>query len=63
VKIRETIKNNLTKLQGLSDGNKKIILWVVVAVLAVVMIFFWFGSVKERMQKMSGGLNQFNFTK
>ena len=35
------IRPHIEKLQGLSDIKKKIILWTVVAVLAIVMGFFW----------------------
>jgi hypothetical protein len=46
VNIQEFIK----KLQNLPDKHKKIILWVIVAILAIAFCFFWF---KGAMNKLS----------
>ena len=48
-------KEYLTKLQGLSDKQKKIVLWTVVVVLGLIMGFFW---IRGTMNRLSGIGNQ-----
>ncbi|GEM_PF-2319180 len=48
----------LQKLQGLSDKQKKIVLWTIVAVLAIIMGFFWIRSVGDRLNKISENVGQ-----
>jgi len=50
--IAEKIRNNLQKLQSLPEQKKKIILWTIVAVLAVIMGFFWVKSAIVNVSKM-----------
>lgn len=51
------IRDFIAKLQNLSDAQKRIILWAVVIVLAVIMGIFWFKSTMERFQKMENPIN------
>jgi len=46
----EKIRTRLEKLQALPEKQKKIILWSIVAVLAIIMGFFW---IKGIMFKIS----------
>ena len=55
------IKNYLEGLQNLPDNKKKIILWVVVGVLAVIMGFFWIRSAGERLNKIGESMGNINF--
>lgn len=54
--LKLKISNYLNQLQNLPDKQKKIILWTVVGVLALIMGIFWLNSTMHRM----GNLN-FNF--
>jgi len=54
--LKLKISNYLNQLQNLPDKQKKIILWAVVGVLALIMGIFWLNSTMHRM----GNLN-FNF--
>ncbi len=45
----------IKKLQGLPDKQKKIILWIIVAVLGIIMAFFWFNSAAKRISKLGEG--------
>ena len=49
------IKNYLEKLRNLSDANKKIILWAIVAILGLALAFFWFNSAAKKISEISGG--------
>lgn len=42
----------LEKLRNLSDKQKKILLWSVVAVLAIIMGFFWIKSVADKLNQI-----------
>jgi hypothetical protein len=46
------IKNYIEWLQNLPENKKKIILWVVVAVLAVFMGFFWIKGTINNFSKI-----------
>jgi len=52
VNIRKFIK----KLQNLPDKQKNIILWIIVAILGIIMVFFWFNSATKRISKIGDGL-------
>ncbi len=54
------IKKYITKLQSLTDKQKKIILWAIVGVLAIIMGYFWIRSAGERLNKISENLGQIN---
>jgi hypothetical protein len=47
MKIKEFIK----KLQGLPETQRKIIMWVIVGIFAVVLFSFWFNSLKKNLEK------------
>jgi len=51
-------KAYLQKLQGMSDKNKKIVLWAIVAVLAIVMGSFWIKSAGNRLNEISKNIGQ-----
>lgn len=46
------IHKNIEKLQGLPDKHKKIIMWIIVAVLGFVLLFFWFDSTTKRISNI-----------
>ena len=46
------LKSYLVKLQNLPDDNKKIILWTIVGIVAVIMLFFWLGGTINRLSKI-----------
>mgnify|MGYP001571784726 CR=1 FL=1 len=48
----------ILKLQGLPDKRKKIIMWIIVAVLGIIMVFFWFDSAAKRVSKLGEGLKK-----
>jgi hypothetical protein len=53
-------KNFLEKLRALPDDRKKIILWSVVAVLAIGMGIFWIKGIINSFDKIGQTANQFN---
>lgn len=53
MQVAEKIRNFLTKLQGLPDVKKKIILWIIVVVLGLVMGFFWVKDAADRLSRLS----------
>lgn len=55
------ISNYLNRLRNLPDNKKKIILWVIVGVLAVVMGFFWIKSAADKLNKLGESANQIKF--
>jgi polyferredoxin len=57
------IRNFLTKLQSLPEYKKKIILWVIVAILAVVMGFFWVREVVDNFSKIGESVKSINLPK
>ena len=54
------IHNFITKLQVLPDKQKKIILWTIVAVLVIVMGYFWIRGTMNSLQKIGESVNQIN---
>ena len=54
------IRPHIEKLQGLSDIKKKIILWTVVAVLAIVMGFFWVKGTIRTFSQISQSVKNVN---
>ena len=53
------VKGILQKLQGLSLTTRKIILWVIVAIMAIVLIWFWIKLGEARLEKFDEGINNF----
>lgn len=51
-------KAYLQKLQTLPDKQKKIILWTIVAVLAIILGLFWLKSATERLSKIGENVSQ-----
>ncbi len=45
-------KDYLQKLQALPDKQKKIVLWTIVAILAIVMGYFWIRSAAKRLEDL-----------
>ncbi len=56
--ITEKFKQFILKLQNLEDKQKKIILWTIVAVLAVAMGLFWLNITKNRLSNLGEELNK-----
>jgi len=50
--IIEKVKNFLAKLQSLPEDKKKIILWTIVAILAVIMGYFWVCGTIDKFSKV-----------
>ena len=50
------IKNYLEKLQNLPENKKKIILWTIVVILAVIMGFFWIRGAMDSLSKIGEGV-------
>lgn len=55
------IRDFIIKLQNLPENNKKIILWAIVAILAVVMGFFWVRSAIDSFTKMGESVKLIEF--
>ena len=51
--IAERNRIFLAKLQSLPDQKKKIILWTIVIILAVIMGFFWLKGAMNTLSKIS----------
>ena len=51
-------KKFIIKLQGLSDNKKKIILWIIVAILALGMGFLWFKISIGRLAKIEESMKK-----
>jgi hypothetical protein len=49
------INNYIEKLRALPDKQKKIIMWIIVAVLGIIMVFFWFNSAVKNISKIGEG--------
>ncbi len=56
-----TFREFITKLQNLPDSKKKIILWSVVATLAVIMGFFWVRGAMNNLSKIGESVGQIKF--
>ncbi|MEI7425124.1 MAG: hypothetical protein WCK10_03335 [Candidatus Staskawiczbacteria bacterium] len=54
----EKIRIFLEKLQSLPEQKKKIILWVIVAVMAVIMGFFWIRGTMSNLSKLGGEIQK-----
>ena len=52
------IKNYLEKLQGLTDKQKKIVLWTIVAILGIIMGYFWIRSASDKLNKIGENIGQ-----
>lgn len=64
MKIFETAKNFLIKLQGLPEEKKKIILWSIVTVLGLIMAYFWIINAADNFSKIGNGVvEDFNIPK
>ena len=54
------LKEFITKLQNLPEHKKKIVLWAVVGILAVVMGFFWVRGAMDKFSKFGQSPNPLN---
>jgi phage protein U len=54
-------KDSLEKLRALPDKQKKIVLWTIVAVLGIIMGFFWINSVGKTFSKISESAKSVKF--
>lgn len=56
------IKESIKKLQGLPEKHKKIILWVIIAIIGIIFLIFWLNSVDKSIQKINtaGLINSLN---
>ena len=57
MKIKESTKIFLAKLQGLPESQKKIILWVIVVILGLIMGYFWINSAINNFSKIGESVN------
>ena len=44
--------DSLQKIQNQPEGTRKIILWVMIMILAIVMLFFWVKRMQVRLQNV-----------
>ena len=51
-------KNYLERLRGLSDKNKKIVLWTIVAVLGIIMGLFWINGTMNSLSKLGSQVGE-----
>jgi len=58
--ILEKSRNFLTKLQGLPEDVKKLILWTIVTILAIIMGYFWIQEVRNSTAKMEESVKSIN---
>jgi len=56
----EKIRIFITKLQNLPEQKKKIILWTVVGILAVIMGFFWIRGAINNFSKIGESVKSIN---
>jgi hypothetical protein len=59
--FKAKLKEFLTKLQNLPEQNKKIILWSVVVILAIIMGIFWIKGAINNLSKIGESVNQIQF--
>lgn len=52
------IKEFIAKLQNLPDNKKTIVLWTIVAVLAIIMGYFWVNSAIKNLSEMGESIGQ-----
>jgi hypothetical protein len=45
--------NFLKKIQGLSEERKRIILWSIVGVIALILFIWWAGNFKTRIEELN----------
>jgi hypothetical protein len=56
-------KEYITKLQNLPEQKKKIILWVIVGIVAIVMGYFWSKSAAVNFSKIGQELQKIELPK
>ena len=57
------IKEFITKLQNLPEQKKKIILWTIVAILGLIMGFFWIRGAINGISKIGESVKTINLIK
>jgi len=50
--ITEKIRKKMEWLQSLPENQKKIILWTIVVILAIIMGFFWIRGAMDIVSKI-----------
>jgi len=55
------IKEFITKLQNLPENKKKIILWTIVAILALGLGFLWFKITASRFAKIEESIKNIEY--
>ena len=45
----------LEKIRNLPESKRKIILWAIVIVLALIMLIFWIGNIPKSLNNFQGG--------
>jgi hypothetical protein len=53
--------NYLKKIQDLPEERRKIILWSIVGVLAVILLFFWYKNFKAKLDSLNPQSNNPEF--
>jgi hypothetical protein len=56
-----SIREFIIKLQDLSDKQKKIVLWTIVVVIAVIMGYFWIMGAVNSLSKIGDSVKSINF--
>ncbi len=56
--ILEKIRKFIIKLQSFPENKKKIILWTIVVILAIIMGIFWIRGAINSLSKMRGDLGE-----
>lgn len=54
------IKNYLEMIRAMPDKQKKIVLWAIIAVLALVLGFLWFKTSILRLEKIEESVKNIN---
>ena len=62
-KIAERNRAIILKLQNYPEKKKKIILWSIVAILAVIMGFFWVKEAVSNVSKIGESVKSINLPK
>jgi len=56
-KFADRNRKFIAKMQSWPESKKKIVLWTIVGVLAIIMIFFWINGVVKSFSKISQNIN------
>lgn len=59
--LKENFQNFLKVLRELPEHQKKIILWAIVAALAIIMGIFWIRQATNNLNKIGESIGQIEF--